>query len=216
MSPTSTRRRLPTAERREEFLNALAAELGESNWHDITVSKVVRRAEASQGLFYRYFRDLDSAFIALVDDRVWPTLAEAGTRLDLSVSSGAELQERLTRWFTDFAGLVVDQGPVIRAALLAAPAGTGAAADHCRHLIEQLRAWGAGLLGPVNGREPYRAMDATLVSHMVVGMTLQCAQLGVENHEIKAWASEMAAFETWGLISRAQPDHATKDHGSER
>lgn len=200
MVTTAPRRRLAPEQRRRELLGALATELAGADWHRLTVAMVVRRADASQGLFYRYFHDLDEAFIALLEDRILPPLLAASDQLDLDHTEGTEVEASLTRWFENLATLVAQEGPVLRAALLAAPSGHGPAAQYCRDLIEQLRAWGEGLLQPLNGQHPYRDVNARHVSHMVVGMTIHCALTGLDGAEPATWAREMARFEAWGLL----------------
>ncbi|MCH9730436.1 MAG: TetR/AcrR family transcriptional regulator [Actinomycetia bacterium] len=197
-----SRRRLAPETRRQELLDALAAELAETQWHRISVPMVVRRAGASQGLFYRYFGDLDEAFIALVDDRIVPRLSDIGGRLRLDVGSPEAVEAMLTGWFEGLAELMVDEPHVIKATLLAAPTGAGAAADYCRGLLDELRQWGQGLLEQVNGTGPYRKVDAALVAHMVVGMTVQCVSTGMGAIDPARWASEMARFEAFGLLRR--------------
>lgn len=199
---TRSRRRLAPETRRQELLDALAAELAETQWHRISVPMVVRRAGASQGLFYRYFGDLDEAFIALVDDRIVPRLSDIGGRLRLDVGSPEAVEAMLTGWFEGLAKLMVDEPHVIKATLLAAPTGAGAAADYCGGLLDELRQWGQGLLEQVNGTGPYRQVDAALVAHMVVGMTVQCVSTGIGATDPARWASEMARFEAFGLLRR--------------
>ena len=196
----SGRRRLSPEVRRQELLGALTVELGESDWHGITVPMVVRRAGASQGLFYRYFCDLDEAFIALVDERMVPRLAQAADRFRLDVETPEAVEAMLAGWYEGLARLVVDEPALVRAALLAAPSGVGAAAEHCRQLLEGLRAWGEVLLEDVNGVGVYRQVDAALVSRMVVGMAVGCASVGLGDTDPACWAREMARFEAFGLL----------------
>lgn len=183
-------------------MTALAVELAETDWHGITVPMVVRRAGVSQGLFYRYFSDLDAAFIALIDERVVPRLAHAAERLRLDVDTPEAVEEMLAGWYKGLARLVVDEPALVNAALLAAPSGAGAAADYCRQLLEDLRAWGQALLEGVNGAGPYRQVDAELVSRMVVGMAVGCASVGLGDTDPARWAREMARFEAFGLLRR--------------
>lgn len=194
------RRRLPPEQRRRELLDAVAAELAATDFHALSVPAVVRRAGVSQGLFYRYFDDLDAAFVALLEDRVVPALLAATARTRLDRSDAAGIEDDLAGWFESLAVLVEEQGPLLRAALLAAPTGSGVAARYCRDLIERLRRWGEGLLEAVNGEPPFRSVDAYHVSHMVVGMTVHCALLGLEGADARSWAREMAGFEAWGLL----------------
>lgn len=201
-SPRSGRRRLTPAERRAELLDALAAELAETDFHQVAVPSVVRRAGASQGLFYRYFEDLDTAFIELLEERVVPQLQAATERLRVDHDRGHEVEDALAAWFEVLAALVHDDGPVLRAALLAAPTTSGAASDHCRALIEGFRQWAEDLLREVGGRGPFRDVDPHQVSHMIIGMTLHCVFNGLEGAEPRRWARELAAFEAWGLLAR--------------
>lgn len=175
-------------------------ELTVTDFHRISVPAVVRRAGASQGLFYRYFGDLDDAFVALLDERVVPRLLMATTQLRLDHGRAADVEDELVAWFEHFALLIESEGAVMRAALLAAPSGSGKAATYCRDLIEQLRQWGEHLLETVNGRPPFRRVDSHHVSHMVVGMTVHCALHGLEGVDRRTWALEMGRFETWGLL----------------
>lgn len=167
---------------------------------------VVRRAGASQGLFYRYFADLDAAFIALLEDRILPPLMAMSDELRLDHPHGSQVEESLARWFEGLARLAVEQRPVMQAALLAAPSGRGRAAEYCQGLLEQLRQWGEGLLEPLNGTDPYRLVDVRHVSHMVVGMTVHCTLAGLDGTDPAVWAREMARFETWGLAGHPRDD----------
>ncbi|MGK2930474.1 MAG: TetR/AcrR family transcriptional regulator [Acidimicrobiales bacterium] len=202
----SSRRRLSPAERRAELLDALAAELAETDFHQVAVPAVVRRAGASQGLFYRYFDDLDAAFVELLEDRVVPRLREATESLHLDHERGVDVEVDLAAWFEVLAALVEDDGPVLRAALQAAPTASGAAGDYCRALIEGFRQWGEDLLREVEGRPPFRRIDPHQVSHMVIGMTLHCVFNGLEGVEPSRWARELAGFEAWGLLARPDDD----------
>lgn len=196
------RRRLAPADRRRELLDALSEELVETDWHRISVPMVVRRAGASQGLFYRYFDGLDEAFVALVEQRIVPRLADAGNRLRLDLDTPGDVELSLTAWFESLARLVLDEQHLVRATLVSAPTGSGRAADYCRELLAGLRQWGQSLLEGVNGTGPYRSVDAALVSHMVVGMTVHCALAGLDDTDPCDWAREMARFEAWGLLGR--------------
>lgn len=196
------RRRLSPGQRRIELLDALALELHDVGFHALSVPAVVRRAGTSQGLFYRYFADLDAAFIELLEERVVPRLREASGDLRLDHGRGVEVESDLAAWFEVLAALVDEQGAVLRAALREAPTTAGGAGDYCRELIEEFRRWGAGLLEQVNGRPPFRQLDAQLVSHMVIGMTLHCVFTGLDGADPGRWAQELASFEAWGLLAR--------------
>lgn len=198
----SARRRLTPSERRAELLDALSAELAASGFHQLAVPAVVRRAGASQGLFYRYFEDLDAAFIELLEDRVVPRLQEATERLSLDQRRGRDVEDALADWFEVLAALVQENGPLLRAALRAAPTTSGVAGSYCRELIEGFRQWGEDLLRDVNGQGPFRRLDPHQVSHMVIGMTLHCVFDGFEGVEPARWARELAGFEAWGLLAR--------------
>lgn len=203
VSSRSTRRRLSPAERRAELLDALAAELAETDFHQLAVPAVVRRAGASQGLFYRYFEDLDAAFIELLEERVVPRLQAATDRLRLDHERGEDVEQDLVAWFEVLAALVEEDRALLQAALQAAPTTTGPAGDYCRALIEGFRQWGEDLLREVNGREPFREVDPHQVSHMVIGMTLHCVFHGLEGVEPARWARQLAGFEAWGLLARS-------------
>ncbi|MFV1989791.1 MAG: TetR/AcrR family transcriptional regulator, partial [Acidimicrobiales bacterium] len=168
----------------------------------ISVPVVTRRAGVSQGLFYHYFDDLDDAFIALVEDRIVPRLAEAGSCVEVDVDAGEDLERSLTQWYESLAKLLLNEPHLVRATLLAAPTGTGRASDYCRETIDGLRLWGKDLLDEVNGTGPYRLVDTSLVSQMVVGMIVQCALTGLGDTDPHYWAQQMARFEVWGLVRR--------------
>lgn len=203
---TRNRRRLAPEERRRELLRALAEELEVRDFHRLSVPAVVQRAGVSQGLFYRYFDDLDDAFIALLEQDVVPRLLEATERLRLDHPTAEDVERDLARWFEELARLVDEQGAVLRAGLVAAPSGSGKATAYCRELIERFRTWGETLLQDVNGSPPFRAVNARHVSQMVVGMTLHCALNGFEGSDPRAWAREMARFEVWGLLGHGPED----------
>lgn len=114
----------------------------------------------------------------------------------------------LAGWYKGLARLVVDEPALVKAALLAAPSGVGAAADYCRQLLEDLRAWGQVLLENVNGTGPYRQVDAALVSHMVVGMAVRCASVGLGDTDPDCWARDTARFEAFGLLRRDDGEQA--------
>jgi AcrR family transcriptional regulator len=198
------RRRLSPAERRGELLDALARELDETGFHELSVPAVVRRAGTSQGLFYRYFDDLDAAFIELLEERVVPRLRKATGRMRLDHDRGVDVEAALAAWFEVLAALVDEEGAVMRGALREAPTAPGVAGDYCRALIEEFRRWGAELLEQVNGRPPFRRVDPHLVSHMVVGMTLHSIFTGLDGVDPARWARELASFEAWGLLARAE------------
>ena len=190
------------------MLDALAAELAATDFHQLAVPAVVRRAGASQGLFYRYFDDLDAAFIELLEERIVPRLQAATARLSLDHGRGAEVEDALAGWFEVLATLMHEEGPLLRAALQAAPTTSGVAGDYCRGLIEGFRRWGEDLLREVNGEGPFRRVDPRQVSHMVIGMTLHCVFNGLDGVEPARWARQLAGFEAWGLLARSDQDEA--------
>lgn len=204
MSPRSKRRRLSPEQRRSELLVAVRDELAGGSLDTLTVPSITRRAGAAQGTFYRYFRDVDDAFIALVDERVVPRLTELASALDLEPPVDGDGVERVLReWFLGLAFLIRDEGPLLHAILTLAPTRSGRAADRVREVVEGLRAWGEELMSRVNGRPPYRRVDPHGISYIVVGMTIASVRQATEGtFEPEAWAREIAAFETWGLVER--------------
>lgn len=200
------RQRLSPEDRRCQLIDALADELMESGWHGVSVPRVVGRAGVSQGLFYRYFTDLDDAFVVLVEQRLLPRLVEAGEQLRFDVDRPDDLEAVLSAWFATLGQLMLDQRDLLTAALLAAPSGTGRAAEYCREVLESFRQWGEQLLEDVNGTGIFRRVDAALVSQMVLGMTIQCALAGMGGRDVQHWAREMARFEAGGLL-RHDPEN---------
>lgn len=205
VSSSAARRRLRPEERRGELLAAARAQLAQGSLDSVTVPAIARRAGAAQGTFYRYFRDVEDVFVALLDERVVPRLMDLARSLDLGrPRDGGEVESVLRAWFLGLANLIQEEGPLLHAALTVAPHRPGRAAGRCREILEQMRAWGEGLMTAVNGQPPYRTVDPRYVSYIVLGMTIASITQATEDaaFEPEAWAREMAAFETWGLVQR--------------
>lgn len=205
MPTRNARRRLRPEQRRGELLAAARAELDRGSLEALTVPSITRRAGASHGTFYRYFADVDDVFVTLLDERIVSRFMELAPSLDLAPPrDGTGVEETLRGWFLGLAYLVRDEGPLLHAALTLAPNRLGHAARRSHEIVEQLRAWGESLMVAVNGRPPYREVDPRYVSYIVLGMTIASVTQATEDaaFEPEAWAREMAAFETWGLVQR--------------
>lgn len=200
----ASRRRLEPEVRRQELMAALAAELAETDWYGITAPMVVRRADASQGLFYCYVSDLDAAFSALVDERVVPRPAQAAERFRLDVDTPEAVEAILASRYEGSGQVRGRWAGTGQGGALGRAVWIGGAADYCRQPLEDVRARSHVLRedGTGTGTGTCRQVDATLFSRMVEGMAVGCASPGLGDADPACWAREMARCAAFGLPCR--------------
>lgn len=59
-----------TSEKQKKVLNAAADVFAEEGYHYASISEICKRAEISNGALYKYFKNKESLFIAVLDDGV--------------------------------------------------------------------------------------------------------------------------------------------------
>jgi AcrR family transcriptional regulator len=205
-SPAAPRRRarLLPEQRRENLLRAVEDVVTERGYQGATVPRVVARAGIAQGSFYRYFRDVDAAVLALMQRAVAPVI-EAATALDFArVRTATDLEWELLRFYRTLARVLVAHPAVVREALLVAPTARGELAGAMSGLLRSLREVARRLITTHAGRPPFRAIgDPEAAAAAIVGMILGAAQEAFatdQGFDAERWANEMARFEAGALL----------------
>lgn len=217
------RRRLPPEARRAELLDALEQVLGEHGLAGTTVPRVVAQAGAAQGSFYRYFRDLDDAFVELAADVIEP-IAQAAFALDVSKArTAAEVEEELVGYYRVLAALLTERSALLREVLLVGLSARGRLSTQLGGFVQAMRDHIRGLMVAHMGRPPFDHADPDVAAGALVGMVLgathEAVQLG-DRFDPESWARELARYETKLLCvperSRTQPSTQEERHEHHR
>lgn len=211
------RRRLPPEQRREEILQAVEDTVAQHGYQGATVPRINTAAGVAQGSFYRYFRDVDDAFLQLLR-RVLEPLRAAAAELDLSRARNAgQLEAELFRFFLVVAEQLESRGELLREALLVAPTAQGPVGREMRSFLSGMRDRARGLLESRAGQFPFRqTLEPRVAAAAIVGMILGAAREAAERKETfepRHWAEEMARLETGALV---EPDGASKTRRKKR
>jgi len=199
------RRRLRPEARRAELLSALERVLGREGHAGATVPKVVAEAGAAQGSFYRYFRDIDDAFVALTHELLTPVVDAVLAMDPGSARTPSDLEAALLPFYRAFAAQLAAHPAAMHEALIAASSERGEAGRVLALALDALRGRAEDLLRlELGGR---RIEEPRLVSAAVLGMALGAAHEATRlegRFDTEAWAKTMARFETGGLMRVAR------------
>lgn len=194
--------RLAPEERRSRLLVALKQAIQENGFFQTTVADVVKSAGVAQGTFYRYFEDLDDAFLQLLKQTINP-LEEAAKQIETGrIKTSAELERRLDRFYRVLGEAIAHNGDFFRELVLAALGSRGAARTEITGFLERMIDFLRLFTEENTGHYPFRELDSDVIPGAVIGMVLG----GVLTANVKAgtfdagrWSREMTNFEMGGL-----------------
>jgi AcrR family transcriptional regulator len=217
MSPATIRkrRRLSPEDRRQELLAATQRVIEQYGYADSSVPRVVAEADTAQGNFYRYFKNLDDAFLALVRTLLEP-VQTAAFGLDFStVTTPRQVEEVLLTFYRQLGRLLAAHAKVLREVLLVGQAAPGPVGREITAFLNQMRALAKLLIDTHMQRPPFRpTMDSEIVAGAIVGMivgAVQDASLLGKKFDSEKWAIEMARLETGALVD---PGAYANDRGA--
>ncbi len=197
------RRRLTPEQRREELLSALERVIARDGFLAATVPRVVAEAGAAQGSFYRYFDNVDAAFLALAA-RVLGPITEAAQAMSFeSATDPDDVELELRRYYRVLAEQLARYPELCRAALLVAPGLRGPVGDTMKAFFAMMRERVKELLVPYLDTSPPHAADPDIIASALVGMVIgaseEALRLG-DRFDPEHWAEEMARFEAGALL----------------
>jgi AcrR family transcriptional regulator len=207
------RRRLVPEARREELLAALARVIARDGFLAATVPRVVAEAGVAQGSFYRYFENVDEAFLVLVARTLAPIEQAARQMSFARVKSEDELEAVLLEYYRVLGQQLARQPGLCGAALQLAPALRGPVGEAMRAFFTTMRELAAQWVAPYLDPAPPHAVDPEIVASALVGMVVgaseEALRLG-DRFEPDHWAMEMARFEAGALLRLIRRDRAVK------
>lgn len=197
------RTRLHPATRKNQILKATKDLIELKGYQKLTVPEIVKSAGISQGSFYRFFKNIDDAVIALIKGEIFPAVQQATAHLDFRpVKSSLDLEIVLFDWFRNLGQQIAQNSILIREVLTVIPYSGGEAAAEINRFIENVRGLGEQILEAVSGAEPFRKVNSKIISHAVVGMVIGASiQAATEGLDVITWAQEIAKFEAGGLVN---------------
>lgn len=202
-----TRRRLSPAARKREILAATRQVVERHGYHGASVPRVVAVAATAQGNFYRHFKNLDEAFLAVVRELLAPIMAAASGLEFPQVATSEQVETVFLGFYRQLAALLRADAILLREALLVGQAAQGPVGREVTAFLTQMRAVAESLLETHAGRPPFRStMNPGIVAGAIVGMVVgavqEAALLG-DAFDPEAWAVEMARLETGALVEPA-------------
>lgn len=203
------RRRLAAAKRRAALLEALETVVATKGWQGASVPEVVTRAGVAQGTFYRYFPNLDQAFLALALELIEPIRRAAYGFDPTRVRTVAELERTIYDTHGPLTETISRHPILLREALLVGSAASGVAGEALRRFLSEMRNLFRRQLAQVNGRPPFRTMDPAIAAGAAMGMLLAAVQEAAERPESfdgEVWRREIARLEAGMLAVPARPE----------
>jgi AcrR family transcriptional regulator len=208
--------RLAPDQRRDMLLASLERVITRTGYQGATVPAVVAEAGVAQGCFYRYFPNIDAAFLEAVR-RLLPALREAAAGLNLArVRDIRDLEEELVVYFRVLSARLAEHAALLGEALLVAPAAAGPVGREMSAFLVDMHGVARDLLARHSGRAPFRELDAEVTAAAVVGMILGSARDAVRagsSFDPGRWAAEMARFEA-GALAATPPTSAPRRRAS--
>ncbi len=201
------RRRLAPSERKQELLEATREVIQRYGYHGASVPRVVTVAGTSQGNFYRYFKNLDEAFLCVVREPL-RQISAAAHAIDLShATTPSRLESALLVFYQQLACLLRTDAILLREALLVGQAARGPVGREITGFLRRMRSLAEALFHAYAGRAPFRPnLDPAIVSGAMLGMivgAVQEAALLRRTFDVETWAVQMARFETGALVDPA-------------
>lgn len=107
-----TRRERERLRQREELLEAALELFAERGFHNVTMQEIARKAEFAVGTLYRFFRDKEDLYKALVRSRA--ERYHARMKEVLEQARGGDPREALKRYLEAKAALITGGAPMLR------------------------------------------------------------------------------------------------------
>jgi AcrR family transcriptional regulator len=178
-----------------------------------TVPRVVAEAGAAQGSFYRYFDNVDAAFLAL-SERVLGPIAQAAAEMSFDGTVDPdEVEAELRRYYRVLAEQLARYPELCRAALLLAPGLRGPVGEAMTAFFAMMRARAKDLLTPYLNTAPPHGADPDIIASALVGMVIGASEEALRlgsRFDPEHWAEEMARFETGALLRLAEMNPSPK------